>query len=49
MKAPDIAASDGALKVKQFLNATKSKNKIPRKKEGNIWTISPLLGKTSVQ
>ena len=28
MKAQDIAALDCALKVKQYLNATKSKNKI---------------------
>ena len=28
MKAPDIAALDCALKVKQYINATKSKNKI---------------------
>ena len=28
MKAPDVAALDCALKIKQFLNATKSKNKI---------------------
>jgi hypothetical protein len=28
MKAPDIAALDCALKVKQCINATKSKNRI---------------------
>ena len=28
MKAPDIAAMDAALKVKQYHNAAKSKNKI---------------------
>ena len=28
LKAPDMAALNSALKVKQFINATKSKNKI---------------------
>ena len=28
MKAPDIGALDCGLKVKQYINATKSKNKI---------------------
>ena len=28
LKAPDMAALNSVLKVKQFINATKSKNKI---------------------
>ena len=30
LKAPDMGALNSALKVKQFINATKSKNKINR-------------------